>query len=89
MSISRIYKQIKTKGVKFNFLKIPVNPHPQDVAHNVRKDFDRERTRGLLKEAIEFLQVLELNPELLDTSRVRNLKEKLCAFRKELHEYKY
>lgn len=88
MSLSGIYKSIKAKGVKLNLLKIPTRRTPVVIEHNIRKEFDRERTYSLLEEVIQFLDTLELNPELLDTSRLRNLRGKLCAFKKELHEYK-
>lgn len=88
MSISGIYKSAKARGLKLNIFKIPVSPHPITIEHNIKKEFDRERTHSLLEEIVQFLDDLELNPELLDTSRLRNLRGKICALRRELHEYK-
>jgi len=55
----------------------------------MKKEFQREILFSLLEEVEQFLVDLELTPEELDTSRLRNLREKVCARKKELHEYKY
>ena len=88
MSISRIFKAVKAKGVKFNFIKIPTRRTPRVIEHSIRNEFDRERTYSLLEEVAQLLSTIELNPEALDISRLRNLRIKVCAFKKELHEYK-
>ncbi len=88
MSFSGILKDVKAKGVKLNLLKILVNPYPIIVEYTIRKKFNCGQTHSLLEEIIQFLGDLELNPELLDKSRLRNLRKKVCTFKEELCGYK-
>jgi len=83
-----LLKDLKKKGIKGMFLKIPTRKTPRQIDHQIRREFDRGRSIRVLRRIQLFLDGLEAHPEEVDKTTLSVLSAEVNGLITHLSSYK-
>lgn len=88
MDILETGKKIFKKGIKVPLFKIPLTREKPKVDHNIRSEFDRERTLNTLDNIKYFLQAFLPHATEFDRSKMTVLLKEVEELTAYLESYK-